>query len=666
LQLAPLASNLHCKSINPGIVTVPTSIGESAAITTLDRLPASIARFDRALRIVYANARLVAQLGVEAKKVLGRTCLQLGMTAEAWGDWKPTLRAVFDSGLANRFEYLSSGNHGERFVQVWIEPEFDKGGAVESVLAFAVTNNKVQDLRVSLQTQTDLFTTFMDNGRIFAWMRNEAGKYVYANSPYLKILGLSADDLYGKTVDDRWPPDVAERFRANDAKVLASGQPIEVLEPATDTDGNPCTWLNVKFPFRSPDGRTYVGGIGIDVTKYLLLEEKNQAFERQLNYARKLEQVADMSAGVAHEFNNLLTTMLGNVSLARMNPGGDENLAKIEAAALRAAKLCEHLINYCGRGQREMKEVNLNSLLAELPELTKTIIHPPVALTIHPPMVPVLVRGEIFQLRQALLHLITNAVEALPGHGSITVATGLIAIDKGYLGEAGLSKQLMPGTYAYLEVTDTGRGMSEATLSRIFEPFFTTKVPAPTGLGLSAVQGIVREHQGGIVVRSQPGRGSRFLILLPALATPTETTAPADPTPTPAPVKTPTHNLGRGRVILVIDDEPEVRSIASRALTAAGFQVRVAEDGQAGLEVFRTMPLEVSAVLLDLTMPRLGGPGAFRELKRMRSDLKVILTSGYAPEDATSVFTPEDLAGFLRKPFRPEDLIAAVEAAIGP
>ena len=218
-----------------------------------------------------------------------------------------------------------------------------------------------------------------------------------------------------------------------------------------------------------------------------------------------------------------------------------------------------------------------------------------------------------------------------------------------------LVKELTPGRFVYLEVSDTGSGMDEETAARIFEPFFTTKFTG-RGLGLAAVQGILRGHHGAIKVYSQPGKGSTFKVLFPA----NDGLEPERPA-----LQSISEPFGRDRLILVVDDEEDIRVYARKALEAVGFQVLLAIDGRDAVEQFTRRSDDVAAVILDLTMPRLGGEAAFRELRQCKSNVKVILTSGFNQEEATAGFAGKGLAGFLRKPFVAQELYGLVHSVLG-
>jgi CheY-like chemotaxis protein len=265
-----------------------------------------------------------------------------------------------------------------------------------------------------------------------------------------------------------------------------------------------------------------------------------------------------------------------------------------------------------------------------------------------------LIEGDATQIRQVVMNLITNASDAVgDGGGEIHVRTGTQQVstdtdEMNYLGEP-----VAAGEYVFVEVEDTGDGMDTATLARIFEPFFTTKFTG-RGLGLAATLGIVRGHNGGIRIRSEPGRGSTFRILLP-VAQVEAPPAPAAPLPV---------NGGALGAILIIDDDDTVRAVARRLLERRGFSVVEAEDGLVGVDRFTESPGRFALVLLDLTMPKMGGAAAMAALRRIDPDVRVLLTSGYREREVAVQFVGMEPAGFVQKPFRADELYAAVTHAL--
>ncbi len=392
-----------------------------------------------------------------------------------------------------------------------------------------------------------------------------------------------------------------------------------------------------------------------------LAEEERRKVQVKLLHAQKLESLGVLAGGIAHDFNNLLVGILGNAGMALQSLPPDsparESLKDVEAAALRAAELTHQLLAYAGKGQFVVESVVLTGLVEEMANLLGTAVSRSARILFEfPPSLPP-VEADATQLRQVVMNLITNAAEAIgTSTGTIIVRTGLLDADRGYLGECQLGAPLPEGRYAFLEVEDDGHGMHPATQARIFDPFFTTKFTG-RGLGLAAVMGIVRAHRGAIRVTSAPGRGTTMRVLLPCPDTVAAVVAP----PPAVPVA---QEPARAGTVLVVDDEETVRKVARRVLQASGFTVKVADGGLEAIRLLREAPLAVDVVLLDLTMPDMSGAVTLQELRRIRADLCVVLSSGYAEEEAVPGVEGA-VSGFIQKPYRPADLIEAIRRARG-
>jgi CheY-like chemotaxis protein len=265
------------------------------------------------------------------------------------------------------------------------------------------------------------------------------------------------------------------------------------------------------------------------------------------------------------------------------------------------------------------------------------------------------IHADAAQVRQIALNLITNASESIDGRsGVVSVRTGVVEARRADLADAFVAEEFADGPHVFLEVEDTGCGMDRETRSRLFDPFFTTKFQG-RGLGLSAVLGIVRGHRGAIRVESEPGRGSRFRVLFPAV----------DAEPAARPAASDDDWRGEGTVLLA-DDEESVRGVASMMLGRLGYDVVVAEDGRRALEIFRERAGEISGVILDLTMPKLGGEECAREIRALRGDVPVILSSGYTANEVAGRLSGEDgIAGFLQKPYQLDELRDVLRRALG-
>ncbi|HWO11523.1 MAG TPA: response regulator, partial [Polyangiaceae bacterium] len=359
------------------------------------------------------------------------------------------------------------------------------------------------------------------------------------------------------------------------------------------------------------------------------------------------------------DFNNLLTAIIGGVELAQEGlpkhlDGVRRELGGTIQAAQRAAELCRQMLTYAGRAETQKEGTDLTALTHEILPLAAPSLNKKVTVRTDFSPVPLPVVVDRAQLRQVLLNLILNAGDAIgDAAGLITVRTGARGFDERELSPMQGATPLAAGPYSWVEVVDTGAGMSRDTLNKIFEPFFTTKF-AGRGLGLAATLGIVKAHRGGIVAESQPGRGTRFLVVLPTAARELEAaareSAEADAW------------SAHGKILLC-DDDAAVRRVAARMVNSLGFDVLEASDGQEALDFFTPRAAEFRAVLLDLSMPRLGGLDVLPALRRSRADVPVVLMSGFG-DTAISTNVGDAHATFLGKPFGKRELRSALRRVL--
>ncbi len=400
-----------------------------------------------------------------------------------------------------------------------------------------------------------------------------------------------------------------------------------------------------------------------DVTELERAAREHRALAEQVRHVEKLKSLGLMAGGVAHDFNNLLTAITGNASLALEDLPEDTparaSLEEILAATELAADLTRQLLSYAGRSQVEVRPVALSKLVQEMNLLLGSSLSARISLrTDLAPELPLL-EGDPTQLQQVVLNLVTNAAEAIGEEpGFLTLRTVAVRLDAERLAREGLAGRLAEGEYVLLEVLDNGCGMDEETRRRIFDPFFSTKFKG-RGLGLAAVFGIVRAHGGEICAESEPGRGTTFRIWLPACAASAASEKAAQDAPPAA-----GEAWQASGCVLVVDDQERVRRVACSILERVGFDVLTASDGLEAIESYRKHAGRIRLVLLDLTMPEMGGEEALREILRLDPQARVILTSGFDETDAMSRLSPEKLGGFLHKPYRPEALLAKVRQAL--
>ncbi len=397
-----------------------------------------------------------------------------------------------------------------------------------------------------------------------------------------------------------------------------------------------------------------------DISDRVRAEQSRRKLETQLQHAQKLESLGVLAGGIAHDFNNLLTSILGYSDLARdaLQPDSTPRsyVDEVVKGARRAAELTQQMLAYSGKGKFVVQPLSLSALVEDMGRLLEVSISKKCVLKYH--FVPDLpaCEADAAQMRQIIMNLIINASEAIGERsGVIAVSTGVIYCDRAYLSESYLDDNLPEGLYTYLEVADTGCGMSDETKARLFDPFFTTKFTG-RGLGLAAVLGIVRGHHGALKVYSELGTGTTFKVLFPA------TSDPAHPGTDRAEAASSWRGHG---IALIVDDEESVRGLARQMLEKMGFTVLTAVDGRDGVEVFRREHERIRLVLLDMTMPHLDGEQSFREMRRIRTGVPTVLSSGYNEQTATNRFAGKGLAAFIQKPYQYQQLVDVVRKALG-
>lgn len=423
-------------------------------------------------------------------------------------------------------------------------------------------------------------------------------------------------------------------------------------------------WLRIRSEAVYDASGNVLGHIGsaLDMSAERFAAEERARLQAQLQQSRRLESLGLLAGGVAHDFNNLLVGILANASVAREEIGhghhAHEALDDIMHAAQRAADLTRQLLAYAGRARVERRQVLLTQLARELPKVLGARVPPHVKFVVNGEAA-VVVDGDETQLRQVVLNLVTNAVDAVgKTSGSISVSISSREYLADELQRCTLGRDRMPGRYAVVEVQDTGVGMTAEVQERMFDPFFTTK-SSGRGLGLAATLGILNGHGGAIQVQSAPSAGTTIRILLPV--------SHEHPTPTAVPTGDSEAPAGSG-VLLLVDDDPSARAAARRILARSGYQVFEAENGSHALSVLESLSDSPRAIVLDLSMPVMSGDECLRVLRARGSTVPVLMTSGYDADDVATHLMVRGETHFLQKPYTARALLAAiaelVEAAV--
>ena len=562
------------------------------------------------------------------------------------------LRSMKETGRYGPYEKEYVRKTGERVPVLLNGMVVKEADGVERIWSI------VEDITERKQAEEELhrYERIVSSTTDMLALRDRDHVYLAANAAYAQAFTKTPDEMIGRTPAEVFGDDVFYTVIRPMAERCLAGESVRYRDwfdfPATGR-----RYMDVAYaPHLGPG--TEVRGYVVtarDVTDAKRAEEQRLSLERQMQHAQKLESLGVLAGGIAHDFNNLLMTILGNADLAlfELSPYAParENIEEIEKASKQAAELAKQMLAYSGKGRFVIKPIDLREIVEEMAHLLKVSISKKATLKYNfadnlPP-----IDGDATQIRQIIMNLITNASEAIGDNvGVISLSTGTMECDRAYLDggyeilRTGLDEPLPEGRYVYLEVSDTGCGMDNEAIEKVFDPFFTTKF-AGRGLGLAAVLGIVRGHHGTINIYSELGKGTTFKILFPASELPVSDDAIQKQNGSKAATW-----RGRGTILLA-DDEKSVFDVGKKMLNKMGFSVLTATDGREAVEVFRKHADQIDCVLLDLTMPHMDGEQAFRELRRIRPDVKVILSSGYNEQDATQHFGAKGLAGFIQKPY---------------
>uniref|UniRef100_C6E1D5 histidine kinase n=1 Tax=Geobacter sp. (strain M21) TaxID=443144 RepID=C6E1D5_GEOSM len=472
------------------------------------------------------------------------------------------------------------------------------------------------------------------------------GRFYDARYSSADELYLSPERFLGKRVVEVLPPEAAATIMGALGEAIAYGshRGATYSLPLPQRE----RWYELSVAaMGNPDlPQTQFIVLARDITERRLAEQERLKLEQQLLHAQKLESLGVLAGGIAHDFNNLLTAIVGNTDLAlmRLNPESPvrDNLERIEQAASRAADLAKQMLAYSGKGRFIIQTIDLNRLIREMTHMLEVSVSKKAILNFNLTDPLPAIEADATQLHQIIMNLIINASEAIDKEsGVITIATGSMQCDRTYLNGIWVHEQLAEGLYVWLEITDTGCGMDAETVAKIFDPFFTTKFTG-RGLGMAAVLGIIRGHKGAITVESYPGRGAAFKVFLPAGGKPKEPLDQAD--------RDAADWRGSGTVLFV-DDEQTVLDIGSEMLKELGFDVVTAMDGSEALELFKQDAERYSFIILDLTMPRLDGEQTYRQMRELKPEVKVIMSSGYNEQEINQRLGGTELAGFVQKPY---------------
>jgi PAS domain S-box-containing protein len=624
----------------------------------IEFLPDATLVIDKDRKVVAWNKAIEELTGVKAEDMIGKGDYEYAIPF--YGERRPILiDLVWEPAEEIEKKYTYIERHGNRLSGEAFMPSLrgdrvylygsasalrdDSGeivGAIESIRDVSDHRYGEFALRKSEKTVKTLLNA---NPETMLLVDTE-GVILSGNDTFPEKIGKSIEELIGTCMYDHLPTDVQEERRRY---IETTTQSRHIVNFTDSRDGK--TYDNYYYPvFNNAGDVEQVAIFAVDIT-----QRKN--LEAQLRQSQKMQSIGTLAGGIAHDFNNILTALIGYGHILQMKIDNHDPLQvyvdQILQTSQRAVSLTQSLLAFSRKQAIEPKVCKINDVIKGIEQLLRRLLTEDIELKITPSGEDATVMADVSQLDQVLINLATNARDAMPNGGTLTIQAQQITLNNRFIRAHGYGK---PGRYACLSITDTGCGMDETTEERIFEPFFTTKeVGKGTGLGLSIVYGIVKQHNGYINVESEMGRGTTFRIYLPVVSGQTNE-AKAVPGPSP----------GGTETILLAEDSAPVRRLIREVLTGSGYSVIEALDGEDAIQAFMEHKDRIALVITDVVMPKKNGKEAYEGIQKINADVRVIFMSGYTGDVVVEKGIRDDTVEFMRKPVTPHQLLTKVREVL--
>ncbi|MBF0528810.1 MAG: PAS domain S-box protein [Deltaproteobacteria bacterium] len=639
------------------------ALRESEALYTklLETIPDPVVRTDLEGRILFINEIVCKMAGYDVAELIGQNFLRF-IAPEDHERIINNFILMFDHKLPPQEYHMIFKDGRKRLFEVHGDVLRDKDGHPFGTVHICRDMNERKEVQEALRRSEEQYRFITDNMQESVWMSDLNFKTTWLSPSTTRTRGYNLEEFQNLTLEDQLTPESLAKVMEIVANILTSERLADIHLQITETmelelickDGS-TIWneLNVTL-LRDEEGKpSGLLGVARDITQKKKAEEERQKLEAQLRQSQKMEAIGTLAGGIAHDFNNILAAIMGFTEMTLINtPKGTtarRNLEQVMKAGHRAKNLIQQILSFCRRTAQPRKTIEIDSIICEALKFLRATL--PTTIEIRQDLKKNLgaVSADPTQIHQVLTNLCTNAAYAMrAGGGVLTVSLSNIVLEEN---ASSRLNNLPPGLYQRILVSDTGHGLDRNIMERIFEPFFTTKEPGEgTGMGLSVVYGIVKDHGGEITVESEPGKGSTFHVYLPVV----KDSVKSDPPEAARPLPTGNEH------ILFVDDEEALVSLSSEILEHLGYQVTSRTSSLEALEMFRHDPEKFDLIITDQTMPHLTGIELSQEILKIRPDKPIILCTGFSQQVSAEMVLDMGIKRLLLKPFVLRDVANAV------
>jgi PAS domain S-box-containing protein len=613
----------------------------------------------RERRIIFANEAVKTVFGWKPRELIGRSTRILYRTDEEYEEIGRIFYPVLEQKRTFTHEFMCRHKKGRdifcRVSASVIGEKLEDKGIVVMYEDITQSRNAEEALRESEQK----IRYIVEHSNELFYIHGVNHKFTYISPQSLQVLGYSPDELkmeWTKLVTENPINEAGFEFTT---RALVTGEKQRPYELEVYRKDGGRVFLEIdESPIRDKLGKVIgVVGAARDITELKKAGEEREKLHAQLLHAQKMEAIGQLAGGIAHDFNNILTAIIGYAHFLKMKTTGNDRLRKyaenILSLSERATNLTQGLLTLSRKQIINPRPLNINEIIKNVDGLLLRIIGEDIELKTVLTDRKVTVMADAGQIEQVLMNLATNARDAMPGGGQLTIETEVLELDGKFMKTHGFGK---PGTYVLISESDTGEGMDDKTREKIFEPFYTTKeVGKGTGLGLSIVYGIVKQHEGYINVYSEEGRGTTFKIYLPLIKAEPEREKKEF-------ISSP--ETGE-ETLLFAEDDDEVRAFTKEMLTEYGYVVIEASDGQDAINKFAEHKYKIQLLLLDVIMPKKNGKEVYEEIKKVKPDVKALFMSGYTADVIHRKGIVEEGLDFILKPVSPTVLLNKIRDMLG-